>query len=88
MKRFPLWTMKGRLISGVALTCALALLLTTGCARRFKEQEKEIEQQPINCATADGHQVPFSNPQQDELIACNSGDPSCTWDETPTKPTP
>lgn len=29
-------------------------LLAEGCAMKFKKEEKAIEQQPINCATAEG----------------------------------
>ena len=38
------------------LQCAglAALLLVTGCASGFKKDEKAINQETVNCATADG----------------------------------
>jgi hypothetical protein len=38
------------------LQCAglAALLLVTGCASGFKKDEKAIDQETVNCATADG----------------------------------
>ena len=45
--------MRGTILRS-GLACSLVLLLAAGCARRFKEQEKAIEQQPVNCATAEG----------------------------------
>jgi hypothetical protein len=39
----------------LATVSLLCLALTAaGCASRFKKQEKAIEEQPINCATAQG----------------------------------
>ena len=40
-----------RLFTLILLCLALA---APGCAARFKKQEKAIEEQPINCATAQG----------------------------------
>jgi hypothetical protein len=33
---------------------AFGVLLSTGCAAQFKQQEQAAQQQPINCATAEG----------------------------------
>jgi hypothetical protein len=47
------FTMRGALrVAAVGLVCLA--LAASGCASRFKKQEKAIEQQPINCATAEG----------------------------------
>ena len=37
----------------IALGSAMALFLS-GCAMQFKEEEKAAQQQPVNCATAQG----------------------------------
>ena len=39
-------------LATVSLLCLA--LFTAGCAMRFKQQEKAIEEQPINCTTAQG----------------------------------
>jgi hypothetical protein len=40
---------------GSALAAGLAMtVLVAGCARKFKEEEKAIEREQVNCATADG----------------------------------
>ncbi len=41
------------LVSGIAASVVLALLLS-GCATKLKKEEKAAEQMPVNCATADG----------------------------------
>jgi hypothetical protein len=38
----------------VQSVCLMTVLLLAGCAMTFKKEEKAIEQQPVNCATADG----------------------------------
>jgi hypothetical protein len=38
----------------VATLCLAAALAAAGCAGKFKKQEKAIEAQPVNCATAQG----------------------------------
>ena len=47
----------------------------------------DIPTHAADCATADGHQAPFANPQQAELLACLVAAPSCTWFQRPPKPT-
>ncbi len=36
------------------IACVAIALLAAGCASRFKRQEKAVEAQKVNCATADG----------------------------------
>jgi hypothetical protein len=45
-------TSRGRALRVTA--AGLAVFLAGGCAQQFKRQEKAIEEQPINCATAEG----------------------------------
>jgi hypothetical protein len=43
-----------RRIIGFAAAGLCLTLVAPGCAGRFKRQEREIREQPINCATAQG----------------------------------
>jgi len=44
-----------RRIGSTALAAGLAMtVFVAGCAMKFKDEEKTIKSQPVNCATADG----------------------------------